>query len=106
MARARETLPLVPSRVRQIRAGFSWVDRRFVRDRWMERLDREEILLYLFLGDPGTAAAGRGRRCARTTSSLRGGPSPRGEDQHAHPAYYAAVKRALLHTDGGRGRGA
>lgn len=37
------------ARVRRIRDGFSWVDRRFVRDGWIERLDRDAILLYLFL---------------------------------------------------------
>ena len=40
---------LDPARVRRIRDGFSWVDRRFVRDGWIERLDRNAILLYLFL---------------------------------------------------------
>jgi hypothetical protein len=66
--RAPEKRPLCPERVRRIRDGFSWVDRRFVRDGWMERLSREEILLYLFLvavadreglsywGDPRVAA--------------------------------------------------
>lgn len=35
--------------MRRIRDGFSWVDRRFVRDGWAERLSREEVLLYFFL---------------------------------------------------------
>lgn len=46
---APEKRLLCPARVRRIREGFSWVDRRFVRDGWMERLSREEVLLYLFL---------------------------------------------------------
>jgi len=40
---------LEPRRVRRIRDGFSWIDRRFVNDRWVERLCCEEIALYLFL---------------------------------------------------------
>ncbi len=65
---APEKRLLCPARVRRIRDGFSWMDRRFVREGWMERLSREEILLYLFLvavadkqglsywGDPRVAA--------------------------------------------------
>jgi hypothetical protein len=37
------------TRVRRIHAGFSWIDRRFVRDAWIDRLSREEMLLYFFL---------------------------------------------------------
>jgi hypothetical protein len=40
---------LDPARVRRIRDGFSWIDRRFVRDGWIGELRRDEILLYLFL---------------------------------------------------------
>lgn len=40
-------------RVRRIRDGFSWIDRRFLRDGWIDKLERDEILLYFFL----TAAA-------------------------------------------------
>lgn len=40
---------LAPERVRRIRDGFSWIDRRFVKDGWPERLSREEVLLYFFL---------------------------------------------------------
>lgn len=40
---------LVPSRVRQIPDNFSWIDRRFVRDGLIERLSRDEVLLYFFL---------------------------------------------------------
>lgn len=36
-------------RVRRIRDGFSWIDRRFLRDGWIDKLERDEILLYLFL---------------------------------------------------------
>lgn len=44
-----ERRPIDPNRVRRIRDGFSWIDRRFVRDEWIDRLSRDEILLYLFL---------------------------------------------------------
>jgi hypothetical protein len=40
---------LDPARVRTIRDGFSWIDRRFVRDGLIDHLSRDEILLYLFL---------------------------------------------------------
>lgn len=43
---------LVPARVRtlpQPPLGFSWIDRRFVRDRFIRRLTEPEILLYFFL---------------------------------------------------------
>lgn len=40
---------LDPTRVRRIREGFSWIDRRFVRDGWIEGLERDEILVYFFL---------------------------------------------------------
>lgn len=40
---------LDPARVRTLRDGFSWIDRRFVRDGLIDRLSSEEILLYLFL---------------------------------------------------------
>lgn len=50
---ARPGLPekrlLDTKRVRRIKDGFSWIDRRFVKDGWPERLLREEVLLYLFL---------------------------------------------------------
>ena len=36
-------------RVRQIPSSFSWIDRRFLREEWIDRLGRDEILLYLFL---------------------------------------------------------
>ena len=36
-------------RVRRIREGFSWIDRRFLRDGWIDKLERDEILLYFFL---------------------------------------------------------
>lgn len=51
MARPRfpEKRLLDASRVRRIQDGFSWIDRRFVRDGWAERLSREAVLLYLFL---------------------------------------------------------
>ena len=40
---------LDPINVRRIRDGFSWIDRRFVRDGWIERLEAEEFALYFFL---------------------------------------------------------
>ena len=40
---------LVPERVRRLRDGFSWIDRRFVREGLIERLEQAEILLYFFL---------------------------------------------------------
>ncbi len=36
-------------RVRRIPPNFSWIDRRFVSEEWIDRLRRDEILLYLFL---------------------------------------------------------
>src|ERR1700719_1008829 len=35
--------------VRRIGDGFSWIDRRFVRDGWIDRLSLEESALYFFL---------------------------------------------------------
>lgn len=35
--------------VRRIGGGFSWLDRRFVRDGWIDRLSLEESALYFFL---------------------------------------------------------
>ena len=36
-------------RLRRIREGFSWVDRRLIRDEWIDRLELGEIALYFFL---------------------------------------------------------
>jgi hypothetical protein len=36
-------------RLRRIPRSFSWVDRRFLRDDWIARLSRDEVLLYFFL---------------------------------------------------------
>ncbi len=47
--RAIEKHPVDVTRIRRIRDGFSWIDRRFVREGWIGELDRDEILLYLFL---------------------------------------------------------
>lgn len=49
MARRVEKHILVPERVRRPRDGFSWIDRRFVREGFIERLEQAEILLYFFL---------------------------------------------------------
>ncbi len=35
--------------VRRVRDGFSWIDRRFVRDEWIDRLSLEENAVYCFL---------------------------------------------------------
>jgi hypothetical protein len=36
-------------RLRRIREGFSWIDRRLVRDGWIDRLEVGEAALYFFL---------------------------------------------------------
>ena len=36
-------------RVRRIAGGFSWIDHRFLRNGWIDKLGRDEILLYFFL---------------------------------------------------------
>lgn len=42
--------PIDPARLRIVpRGGFSWIDRRFVREGFIERLAGEAILLYFFL---------------------------------------------------------
>jgi hypothetical protein len=42
--------PLDPERIRKPpAAGFSWIDRRLVRDGWIERLPKDALLLYFFL---------------------------------------------------------
>jgi hypothetical protein len=43
-------IPIDPKRLRVIpSSGFSWIDRRFVRDGFLERLPAEASLLYFFL---------------------------------------------------------
>lgn len=45
-----EKNPIDPQRVRRVpEEGFSWIDRRFVREGFLEELPRETILLYFFL---------------------------------------------------------
>ncbi len=42
--------PIDPTRIRTVpREGFSWIDRRFVREGFIDRLPQEAILLYFFL---------------------------------------------------------
>ena len=42
--------PIDPARLRTVpRTGFSWIDRRFVREGFVDRLPGEAILLYFFL---------------------------------------------------------
>lgn len=36
-------------RIRKISGSFSWIDHRFISDRFIHDLSREEILIYLFL---------------------------------------------------------
>lgn len=52
MSRARriEKRVLAPEHLRRIRGeGFSWIDRGFVREGWVERLTLAETALYFFL---------------------------------------------------------
>lgn len=49
MRRYIEKRPVVPARIRTVPDGFSWVDRRFVRDGLIAPLCRDEIVLYFFL---------------------------------------------------------
>ena len=49
MRREIEKRPIVPARVRAVTEGFSWIDRRFVRDGLISPLSRDEIVLYFFL---------------------------------------------------------
>ena len=43
-------MPIDPDRVRTLPAeGFSWIDRRFVREGFVKPLGRDAVLLYLFL---------------------------------------------------------
>lgn len=47
---------LDPKHVRAIpKTGFSWIDRRLVREGWLELVSQEELLLYLFLAIVGDA---------------------------------------------------
>ena len=49
-ARNLKKKPIDPERTRRIPAeGFSWLDRRFVREGFIEHLPAEAILLYFFL---------------------------------------------------------
>jgi hypothetical protein len=42
--------PIDPARIRKVpREGFSWIDRRFVREGFIDRLPGDAILLYFFL---------------------------------------------------------
>ena len=47
--------PIKPDRVRKITGSFGWIDHRFVRDGFLDRLHHPEALLYFFL----TAVADR-----------------------------------------------
>jgi hypothetical protein len=41
--------PILNNRVRKVPKGFSWIDHRLVRDRYIESLCHAEAALYLFL---------------------------------------------------------
>jgi len=49
MGQKVEKRVLRPARLRRIRDGFSWIDRRFVREGLIEHLSQAELLLYFFL---------------------------------------------------------
>ena len=49
MQRFVEKRPIIPERIRRVPPSFSWIDRRFIRERMIERLSSEEALLYFFL---------------------------------------------------------
>jgi len=46
---------LRPDRLRQVPAGFSWVDHRLVRQDYLSRCDCSALALYLFLVTVGDA---------------------------------------------------
>ena len=41
--------PLLPKRVRKIGGSFAFIEHRFLRDGFWESLERDELLLYIFL---------------------------------------------------------
>lgn len=48
--------PIDPDRIRTLpQEGFSWIDRRFIREGFVDRLPRGAILLYFFLTAVGDA---------------------------------------------------
>jgi len=46
---------LCRARLRRVPRGFSWIDHRFVRDRYISRCSAEALALYLFLVTVGDA---------------------------------------------------
>ena len=42
-------VPLIPQRVRKIGGSFAFIEHRFLRDGFWESLERDELLLYIFL---------------------------------------------------------
>ena len=44
-----EKIPIIPQRVRRINGSFAFIEHRFLRDGFWSSLDRQELLLYLFL---------------------------------------------------------
>lgn len=44
-----EKAPLCPDRIRKITGSFAFIEHRFLRDGYFAGLDRNEVLLYLFL---------------------------------------------------------
>lgn len=49
MRRSKRAEPIDHKRIRKITGSFSWIDHRFVTGGWIDLLNREEILLYLWL---------------------------------------------------------
>lgn len=88
MAHRVEKRVLVPERVRRLRDGFSWIDRRFVREGRIERLEQAEILLYFFLVAVADARGLSYWGDARTAALLR-----------LTPAQLARARRGLVAQD-------
>jgi hypothetical protein len=75
--------PLDPQRVRHFpEQGFSWIDRRFVRDGWLDQLAPDALLLYFFL----TAVSDReGLSFYADSTAGSGGIRPPIPDESDHP---------------------
>ena len=44
----KDVPPIDLHRIRKIQGSFSWIDHRFITDRWLVSLSREALLLYFF----------------------------------------------------------
>lgn len=127
-----EKHPIDPGRVRRIGEGFSWIDRRFVRE-FVPGLNRDEVLLYFFLvavadrdglsyyGDETTSGLlklERGALLAARDGLERAGlvlyraplyqvvalPDRRREEPRGGAASLGAILRAIADTKNGEGR--